>query len=102
MLIKVINDLKEKLKDSGLEFEEVTPELLWIKNFLTEEELDFAIKKEILLINAESEAEIRAINKIAKKNNKIVSVGIRINPNISAKTNKKTIVTGKQIGRAHV
>jgi len=41
MLIKVINDLKEKLKDSGLEFEEVTPELLWIKNFLTEEELDF-------------------------------------------------------------
>ena len=61
----------------------------------TEEELDFAIKKEILLINAESEAEIRAINKIAKKNNKIVSVGIRINPNISAKTNKK-ISTGKK------
>ena len=61
----------------------------------TEEELDFAIKKKILLINAESEAEIRAINKIAKKNNKIVSVGIRINPNISAKTNKK-ISTGKK------
>ena len=61
----------------------------------TEEELDFAIKKRILLINAESEAEIRAINKIAKKNNKIVSVGIRINPNISAKTNKK-ISTGKK------
>ncbi|MCX7337160.1 MAG: diaminopimelate decarboxylase, partial [Pelagibacterales bacterium] len=61
----------------------------------TEEELDFAIKRGILLINAESEAEIRAINKIAKKNNKIVSVGIRINPNISAKTNKK-ISTGKK------
>ena len=41
VLIKVINDLKENLKNSGLEFEEVTPELLWIKNFLTEEELDF-------------------------------------------------------------
>jgi diaminopimelate decarboxylase len=49
----------------------------------TEEELDFAIKKEILLINAESVAEIITINRIAKKNNKIVSVGIRINPNIS-------------------
>ena len=43
----------------------------------------------------EAEAEIKAINKIAKKNNKIVSVGIRINPNISAKTNKK-ISTGKK------
>ena len=61
----------------------------------TEEELDFAIKKEILLINAESEAEIITINRIAKKNNKIVSVGIRINPNISGKTNKK-ISTGKK------
>ena len=61
----------------------------------TEEELDFAIKKGILLINAESESEIKAINKIAQKNNRIVSVGIRINPNISAKTNKK-ISTGKK------
>jgi diaminopimelate decarboxylase len=61
----------------------------------TEEELDFAIKERILLINAESESEVKKINKIAKKNNKIVSVGIRINPNISAKTNKK-ISTGKK------
>ena len=61
----------------------------------TEEELDFAIKRGILLINAESESEIKTINKIAKKNNKIVSVGIRINPNVSAKTNKK-ISTGKK------
>ncbi len=61
----------------------------------TEEELDFAIKRGILLINAESESEIKKINKIAKKNNKIVSVGIRINPNVSAKTNKK-ISTGKK------
>ena len=61
----------------------------------TEEELDFAIKRGILLINAESESEIKTINKIAKKNNKIVSVGIRINPNVAAKTNKK-ISTGKK------
>lgn len=37
----MINDLKEKLKENGLEFEEVTTELLWIKDFLTKEELDF-------------------------------------------------------------
>jgi diaminopimelate decarboxylase len=61
----------------------------------TEEELDFAIKRGVLLINAESESEIKTINKIAKKNNKTVAVGIRINPNISAKTNKK-ISTGKK------
>ena len=61
----------------------------------TEEELDFAIKRKVLLINAESESEIKTINKIAKKNNKTVAVGIRINPNISAKTNKK-ISTGKK------
>jgi diaminopimelate decarboxylase len=61
----------------------------------TYEELDFAIKKGILLINAESEAEVEAINKAARKNNKVVFVGIRINPNISAKTNKK-ISTGKK------
>jgi diaminopimelate decarboxylase len=61
----------------------------------TEEELDFAIKKKILLINAESESEIKTINKLAKKNNKIVSVGMRINQNVSAKTNKK-ISTGKK------
>jgi diaminopimelate decarboxylase len=59
------------------------------------EELSYAISKNILLINAESESEITTINHIAKKNNKIVSVGIRINPNISAKTNKK-ISTGKK------
>ena len=60
-----------------------------------DEELDFAIKKNILLINAESESELKNINYIAKKNKKIVSVGLRINPNIKAKTNKK-ISTGKK------
>jgi hypothetical protein len=37
----MINDLKEKLKENNLEFEEITNELLWVKNFLTKEELDF-------------------------------------------------------------
>ena len=60
----------------------------------TEEELKLAINKKILLINIESESEAKLINKIAKKTNKKVSVGFRINPNVDAQTHKK-ISTGK-------
>jgi len=59
-----------------------------------EEELKIAIKKKILLINCESEGEAKLIDKIAKKSNKKVSIGFRLNPNIDAKTHKK-ISTGK-------
>ena len=59
-----------------------------------EEELKLAINKKILLINIESESEAKLINKIAKKFNKKVSVGFRLNPNVDAKTHKK-ISTGK-------
>ncbi len=60
----------------------------------TEEELKIAIKKNILLINVESESEVKLINKIARKSNKKVSIGFRLNPNIDAGTHKK-ISTGK-------
>ena len=60
----------------------------------TEEELKIAINKKILLINCESESEAKIINKIAKKLNRKVSIGFRLNPNIDAKTHKK-ISTGK-------
>ena len=59
----------------------------------TEDELKFAIKKNILLINIESESEAYLINKLSKKLSKKTSVGIRLNPNIDAKTLKK-ISTG--------
>ena len=60
----------------------------------TNEEINFAIKKKILLINAESKSEIEEINKIAAQKKKIVQVGIRLNPNTDAKTLKQ-ISTGK-------
>ena len=60
----------------------------------TIEEINFAIEKKILLINAESKSEIKVINKIAKRKKKIVQVGIRLNPNTDAKTIKQ-ISTGK-------
>ena len=49
-------------------------------------EIIFAIKKKILLINTESRSEILKIEKIAKKRNKKVNIGIRFNPNTDAKT----------------
>ena len=61
----------------------------------TESELKFAIEKKILLINSESESEIKIIEKIAKKKNVIVNIGIRLNPNTDANTLKQ-ISTGKK------
>ncbi len=60
----------------------------------TEDELKLAIRKEILLINVESENEASLINKISHKMKKKTSIGIRLNPDISAPTHKK-ISTGK-------
>ena len=59
------------------------------------EEIEYAINKNILLINAESKSEIFEIEKIAKKKKKIVDVGIRLNPNTDAKTLRQ-ISTGKK------
>ena len=58
------------------------------------DELKFAIEKKILLINAESESEIFEIERLAKLKKTIVHIGIRLNPNIDAKTLKK-ISTGR-------
>ena len=59
----------------------------------TEEEILMAIKKRVLLINVESENEVNLINKIAQKVSRKIPIGIRLNPNITGKTNKK-ISTG--------
>ena len=64
----------------------------------TEDEIKFAIQKGILSLNAESQNEVSLINKISKKLNKITKIGIRINPNIEVKTNKK-ITTGTKINK---
>jgi len=61
----------------------------------TSNEISYAIDKEILLINAESKSEINEIERIAKFKKKIVSIGIRLNPNTDAKTLKQ-ISTGKK------
>ena len=64
----------------------------------TYDEIDFAVKKKILLINAESSSEIETILKIAKKNNKRIDIGLRLNPNVDAQTIKE-ITTGKNVNK---
>ncbi len=61
----------------------------------TSAEINFAINKNILLINAESQSEIIEIEKIAKLKKKNVDIGIRLNPNTDAKTLSQ-ISTGKK------
>ena len=61
----------------------------------TSSEIEYAINKRILLINAESKSEIIKIEKIAKSKNKIIDIGIRLNPNTDAKTLRQ-ISTGKK------
>ena len=61
----------------------------------TSSEIKYAIEKRILLINAESESEIKEIDRIAKLKKKLIHIGIRINPNTDAKTLNQ-ISTGKK------
>ncbi len=61
----------------------------------TEDEIKIAIKKRVLLINIESESEVNLINRVSKKNSRKISVGIRLNPNVSGKTHQKISTGGK-------
>ena len=61
----------------------------------TKVEIEYAIKKKILLINAEYKNEILQIEKVARKYKTKVSVGIRLNPNTDARTLSQ-ISTGKK------
>lgn len=61
----------------------------------TRAELTAAITAGIKQINAESESEIRLINEIAIGLNKTAAVGIRVNPDVDARTHEK-ITTGKK------
>ena len=61
----------------------------------TEEEIKLAIKNRVLLINMESESEAHLINKISKSMSRITTVGLRLNPDVTGKTNKKISTGGK-------
>jgi len=60
----------------------------------TEKEIEFALQKNILLFNVESEEELGEIAKIAEKLGKKAPVSIRVNPDVDPKTHRY-ITTGK-------
>ncbi|MBY0282280.1 MAG: diaminopimelate decarboxylase [Alphaproteobacteria bacterium] len=59
----------------------------------TEKEITFAIQSEIEQLSVESLEELHVVKKIATALQKPISIGLRLNPNIEAKTHKK-ITTG--------
>ena len=52
----------------------------------TKDEIKLGLEHDILILKAESEQEVFLINEIAGKMNKTARVGIRVNPNVDAKT----------------
>ncbi len=60
----------------------------------TEDELEFALKNNILQINIESEAELTALNKIAQNIGIKANIALRVNPDVEAGTHAN-ITTGK-------
>ena len=58
------------------------------------EEIEYALRCEVLSFNVESEQELSAISEIAKSLNKRAPIAIRVNPGVSANTHKY-ISTGK-------
>jgi diaminopimelate decarboxylase len=58
------------------------------------EEIEYALRCEVLSFNVESEQELVAINEIAKSLSKRAPIAIRVNPDVSANTHKY-ISTGK-------
>jgi len=59
----------------------------------TEREIEFALRRGVYCLNAESEAELARINRVAARLRKIAPVAVRINPNVDAHTHAK-ITTG--------
>lgn len=60
----------------------------------TEDEIRYALDKEIYCFNVESEAELLHIDRIAGDMGVVAPVALRVNPNVDAKTHKY-ISTGK-------
>jgi diaminopimelate decarboxylase len=58
------------------------------------EEIEYALRCEVLSFNIESEQELSAIDEIAKSLSKRAPIAIRVNPDVSANTHKY-ISTGK-------
>lgn len=59
----------------------------------SDDEINYALEKNIFCFNCESMQELEVINELAAKQNKTASIALRINPNVDAHTHKY-ITTG--------
>ncbi len=59
----------------------------------SDDEINYALDKNIFCFNCESLQELDVINELAAKQNKVASIALRINPNVDAHTHKY-ITTG--------
>jgi diaminopimelate decarboxylase len=62
----------------------------------TDRELREAIDAEVMLINVESEAEVRAIDRIAGEAGQTARVGLRVNPEVTVDSSHRYIKTGEK------
>jgi diaminopimelate decarboxylase len=61
----------------------------------TRQEIEMAISSNILMFNVESISELQVIDDVAKQQNKVVKVAIRVNPDVKADTHSY-ITTGTE------
>ncbi|HTQ49684.1 MAG TPA: diaminopimelate decarboxylase [Candidatus Acidoferrales bacterium] len=59
----------------------------------TEAEIEFALRQNVYSLNAESEAELHRIHRVAARLKRVAPVAVRVNPNVEAHTHTK-ITTG--------
>ncbi len=64
----------------------------------TEQEIEYALKENIMLFSVESISELKTIHEVAKKLQTVAPVSIRINPNIDPKTHPY-ISTGLRVNK---
>jgi diaminopimelate decarboxylase len=62
----------------------------------TDRELREAIDADVMLINVESEAEVRAIDRIAGEIGRTARVGLRVNPEVTVDSSHRYIKTGEK------
>jgi diaminopimelate decarboxylase len=62
----------------------------------TEKELREAVKAGVKLVNAESEAEVRALDRIAGEEGATARVGLRVNPEVTVDSSHRYIKTGER------
>jgi diaminopimelate decarboxylase len=68
--------------------------IMFSGNGKTERELALAVDEGIFCINVESEPEIELLSRVAAAKGRTVSISVRVNPDIDARTHRK-IATGK-------